>query len=142
MKESAFVVELKPKEVFRNFDSNAISGLNYNALSTIDSIQFYEELSYEDTVKFLLENLYGVDFQAWQHNKSKERCLAILISVYTNIEKPNKAINDFLESMGRPYFGNRVKEFSDKEKLLEFINSLDANQINLDNPMLSKELSI
>lgn len=141
MKESAFVVELKPKEVFRNFDSNAISGLNYNALSTIDSIQFYEELSYEDTVKFLLENLYGVDFQAWQHNKSKERCLAILISVYTNIEKPNKAINDFLESMERPYFGNRVKEFSDKEKLLEFINSLDANQINLDNPMLSKELS-
>lgn len=141
MKESAFVVELKPKEIFRNFDSNAIIGLSYNALSTIDSIQFYEELSYEDTVKFLLENLYGVDFQAWQHNKSKERCLAILISVYTNTEKPNKAISDFLESMGRPYFGNKVKEFSDKEKLLTFISVLDANQINLENPMLAKELS-
>ena len=141
MKESAFIVELKPKEVFRNFDENAITGLSYNALSTIDSIRFYEELSYDDTVRFLLENLYGVDFQAWQHNKSKERCLAILISVYTNKEKPNKAINDFLESMGKPYFGKKVRDFIDHTKLIDYINTLNNSDINLENPMLAKELS-
>lgn len=110
MKESAFVVELKPKDIFRNFDENAISGLSFNALSTIDSLSIFNELSYEETIQFMLENLYGIDFQAWKLNKSKERCLAILISVYTNNEKPNKAINDFLENIGKPYFGTKVKD--------------------------------
>ena len=141
MKESAFVVELRPKEIFRNFDENAILGLSYNALSTIDSISFYEELSYDDTIRFLLENLYGVDFQAWEYNKSKERCLAILISVYISKEKPNKAINDFLESISKPYFGQKVKNFIDHEKLIDYINTLDNSDINLENPILAKELS-
>ena len=56
MKESAFVINLNPKEVFRNFDENAISGLSFNALSTIDSISIFNELSYEETVQFMLEN--------------------------------------------------------------------------------------
>lgn len=141
MKESAFVVELKPKDIFRNFDENAINGLSFNALSTIDSLSIFNELSYEETVQFLLENLYGIDFQAWKLNKSKERCLAILISVYTNNEKPNKAINDFLENIGEPYFGTKVKDFSDKQKLLEFINALKSEEINFENPMLAKEIA-
>ena len=141
MKESAFVVDLKPKEVFRNFDENAINGLSFNALSTIDSISIFNELSYEETVQFMLENLYGIDLQAWKLNKSKERCLAILISVYTNSETPNKAINDFLETIGRPYFGNKVKDFSDKQKLLDFVNGLKNEEINFENPMLAKEIA-
>lgn len=141
MKESAFVVELKPKDIFRNFDENAINGLSFNALSTIDSFSIFNELSYEETVQFLLENLYGIDFQAWKLNKSKERCLAILISVYTNNEKPNKAINDFLKNIGEPYFGTKVKDFSDKQKLLEFINALKSEEINFENPMLAKEIA-
>lgn len=141
MKESAFVVELKPKDIFRNFDENAISGLSFNALSTIDSLSIFNELSYEETIQFMLENLYGIDFQAWKLNKSKERCLAILISVYTNNEKPNKAINDFLENIGKPYFGTKVKDFSDKQKLLEFINALKSEEINFENPMLAKEIA-
>ena len=141
MRASSFVVELKPKEVFRNFDENAISGLSFNALSTIDSLSIFTELSYEETVQFMLENLYGIDLQAWKQNKSKERCLAILISVYTNSEKPNKAINDFLETIGKPYFGNKIKEFSDRQKLLEYINGLKSDEINFENPMLSKEIA-
>lgn len=141
MKESAFVVYLKPKDIFRNFDENAISGLSFNALSTIDSLSIFNELSYEETIQFMLENLYGIDFQAWKLNKSKERCLAILISVYTNNEKPNKAINDFLENIGKPYFGTKVKDFSDKQKLLEFINALKSEEINFENPMLAKEIA-
>lgn len=141
MKESAFVVELKPKDIFRNFDENAISGLSFNALSTIDSLSIFNELSYEETIQFMLENLYGIDFQAWKLNKSKERCLAILISVYTNNEKPNKAINDFLENIGKPYFGTKVKDFSDKQKLLEFINALKSEEINFENSMLAKEIA-
>ncbi len=141
MKESAFVVELKPKDIFRNFDENAINGLSFNALSTIDSLSIFNELSFEETVQFMLENLYGVDFQAWKLNKSKERCLAILISVYTNNEKPNKAINDFLETMGKTYFGSKVKDFSDKRKLLDFVTDAKSDEINLDNPILAKEIA-
>lgn len=141
MRASAFVVDLKPKEVFRNFDEKAIIGLSYNALSTIDSIQIYEELSYEDTIRFLLENLYGIDIYAWQHNKSKERCLAILISVYTNQEQPNQAINDFLKSLGKPYFGDRIIQFVNSGCLFDFISRLRSDEINFENPMLAKELA-
>lgn len=141
MKESAFVVELKSKDIFRNFDENAINGLSFNALSIIDSLSIFNELSYEETIQFMLENLYGIDFQAWKLNKSKERCLAILISVYTNNEKPNKAINDYLESIGKPYFGSAVKDFIDKQKLLEFVNALKSEEINFENPMLAKEIA-
>ena len=49
MKESAFVVELKPKEVFRNFDENAINGLNYNELCKLDDLQIFSELSISRT---------------------------------------------------------------------------------------------
>lgn len=141
MRASAFVVDLKPKEVFRNFDEKAIIGLSYNALSTIDSIQIYEELSYEDTIRFLLENLYGIDIYAWQHNKSKERCLAILISVYTNQEQPNQAITDFLKSLGKPYFGDRIIKFVNSDCLSDFISKLRSDEINFENPMLAKELA-
>ena len=141
MRSSAFVVDLKPKDVFRNFDEKATIGLSYNALSTIDSIQIYEELSYEDTIKFLLENLYGVDVYAWQHNKSKERCLAILISVYTNQEQPNPAINDFIKSMSKPYFGDRITKYVNSGCFSDFISTLRSDEINLENPMLAKELA-
>ncbi|MBR2506173.1 MAG: PglZ domain-containing protein [Bacilli bacterium] len=141
MSASAFVIDLKSKEVFNNFDEKAIIGLSYNALSTIDSIQIYEELSYEDTIRFLLENLYGIDVYAWQHNKSKERCLAILISVYTNQEQPNQAITDFLKSLGKPYFGDRIIKYVNSGCLFDFISKLRSDEINFENPMLAKELA-
>ena len=53
MKDSAFVVELKSKDLFRNFDENAIKGLNFSDLNKIDSIPLYKELSYDETVDFL-----------------------------------------------------------------------------------------
>ena len=57
MKESAFVVELKPKEVFRNFDENAINGLNYNELCKLDDLQIFSELTFEETKKIIDEKI-------------------------------------------------------------------------------------
>ena len=57
MKESAFVVELKPKEIFRNFDENAISGLNYKQLCMLDKIQVFKELSFEETKELVEEKI-------------------------------------------------------------------------------------
>lgn len=141
MKDSAVVVEICPKDIFRNFDEKTITGLSYNALCTIDSLQIFTELSFEETIRFLLENLYDVDFQAWQQNKSKERCLALLISVFSSSETPNRAITDYLENLGKPYVGADVKEFGDKDKLIEYISKLNPAEINLEYPMLKKELS-
>ena len=49
MKESAFVVELNPREIFRNFDEKAIKGLSFAELNKIDSVPLYKELSFEET---------------------------------------------------------------------------------------------
>lgn len=60
MKESAFVVELKSREIFRNFDENAISGLNYKEFCKLDNIQVFKDLSFEETKKIIDENIKNI----------------------------------------------------------------------------------
>ncbi len=138
---AAFVRELNPIEIFPNYDSKAVEGLSFNALNTIDSRHVYSLLSYDDTVRFLLENLYNVDLNAWNYSKSKERMLDILISVFKNDDPPNKAISDFLTNMAKPYFGSKAQELCNREKLFEFLNNLEESGIDVTEPMLEKSLA-
>lgn len=57
MKESAVVVELCSKEIFRNFDEKAIAGLSYTELSMLDKIKVFRNLSFEETKKLVEEKI-------------------------------------------------------------------------------------
>ena len=48
--------------LFPNLDGKAIKGLSFNALCFLSETKLYESLSHEKTLKFLLENLYNIDF--------------------------------------------------------------------------------
>lgn len=60
MKASSFVVELKPREIFRNFDENAIKGLNYKEFCKLDNIQVFKDLSFEETKKIIDEKIKNI----------------------------------------------------------------------------------
>ena len=63
MKASSFVVELKSKEIFRNFDENAVRGLNYKELCKLDNIQVFKELSFEETKKLVEEKIKNISVE-------------------------------------------------------------------------------
>ena len=53
MKLSAFAIDLRARDVFRNFDEKAIKGLSYKELCRLDRLQVYEVLGYEATIRLV-----------------------------------------------------------------------------------------
>lgn len=107
--------------LFPNLDAKAINGLSFNALSMLSSIKLYEQLSYEKTLKFLLENLYNVDYETLTNNKSKERILNALITVFLEKNGVNKPLIQFLGNISKPYFQDLNTVNLNKTVLIEYI---------------------
>lgn len=63
IKESAFVIELNSKEIFRNFDEKAICSLTFKELCRLDKIEIYKELNYDETKKLINEKVKTVSVQ-------------------------------------------------------------------------------
>jgi hypothetical protein len=91
-------------QLFQNLDAKAIKGLSFNALCLLSNIKPYEELSHDKTLKFLLENLYNVDFDTLTVTKAKERILNALISVLLEKNGINPPLTNFLATISKPYF--------------------------------------
>ena len=109
------------KELFPNLESKALKDLSFNALCTLSNIKHYEELGQERTLKFLLENLYGLDFDSLTSSRAKERVLNALITVLLEKNGVNKSLMNYLSSLATPYFPNLIKQGLSKENLLKFI---------------------
>ncbi|MBT1707290.1 BREX-3 system phosphatase PglZ [Fulvivirgaceae bacterium PWU5] len=108
-------------QLFLNLDAKAIKGLSFNALSLLSNIKHYDKLSYDKSVKFLLENLYSVDFDILTKSKAKERILNALITVLLEKNGVNNAVVDFLTGFSKPYFPGLISKGLTKTNLLKFI---------------------
>lgn len=108
-------------QLFPNLDPKAIRGLSFNALCLLSNIKIYEELSFEKTLKFLLENLYNIDFDSLTNSKAKERIMNALISVFLEKNGINTPIIDFLSGIAKPYFPNLIANGLTKQNLIAFI---------------------
>ena len=108
-------------QLFPNLDPKAIKGLSFNALSLLSNIKHYEELSFDKSVEFLLENLYNVDFDILTKSKAKERILNALITVLLEKNGINSALTNFLTGFSKPYFPDLLSKGLTKLNLLEFI---------------------
>lgn len=134
-------------KLFPNLDSKAIKGLSFNALCLLSNIRPYEELSHDKTLKFLLENLYNVDFDTLTNNKAKERILNALINVFLDRDGINEQLTKFLVNISTPYFPTLVSEGLTITSLLNFLQEqwqvyVDDENSSLDfkEPMLNKSL--
>jgi PglZ domain len=108
-------------KLFPNLDSKAIKGLSFNALCLLSNIKPYEELSHDKTLKFLLENLYNVDFDTLTNSKAKERILNALITVLLEKNGINEPLTKFLSTITKPYFPALVTKGLTKINLVNFI---------------------
>jgi hypothetical protein len=108
-------------KLFSNLDAKAIKGLSFNALCLLSNIKPYEELSHDKTLKFLLENLYNVDFDTLTNSKAKERILNALITVLLEKNGINEPLTKFLSTITKPYFPALVSKGLTKINLVNFI---------------------
>jgi hypothetical protein len=108
-------------KLFPNLDAKAIKGLSFNALCLLSNIKPYEELSHEKTLKFLLENLYNVDFDTLTNSKAKERIFNALITVLLEKNGINEPLTKFLSGITKPYFPTLVTKGLTKVNLVNYI---------------------
>jgi len=109
------------KELFPHLDAKAIQGLSFNALCLLSNIKPYEELGREKTLKFLLENLYNVDFDTLTSSKPKERILNALITVFLEKNAINQPLTSFLTKLAQPYFPDLIAKGLNKDVLIAFL---------------------
>lgn len=113
---------IRLKDLFPHLDAKAIQGLSFNALCLLSNIKPYEELGREKTLKFLLENLYNVDFDTLTSSKPKERILNALITVFLEKNAINQPLTSFLTTLAQPYFPALIAKGLNKEVLIAFLN--------------------
>lgn len=116
--------ELGLKELFPNLDRKALKGLDFNALCTLSNIKPNEELGYNSTIIFLLENLFNIDFTSFNTSRSKEKILNALITVFNGYGKIGQPVVVFLADQAKPYFPDLISNGLTTSSLNEFIQSV------------------
>ncbi|MCA6513731.1 MAG: BREX-3 system phosphatase PglZ [Chitinophagaceae bacterium] len=134
-------------KLFPNLDAKAIKGLSFNALCLLSNIKPYEELSHDKSLKFLLENLYNVDFDTLTNNKAKERILNALITVLLEKNGINEPLTKFLTNISKPYFPALVSNGLNNANLVKFIQeqwqlyvASENSLLDFKEPLLNKSL--
>lgn len=135
-------------QLFPNLDAKAIKGLSFNVLCLLSNVNKpYEDLSHDKTLKFLLENLYNVDFNTLTNHKAKERILNALITVFLEKNGINEPITKFLSNITKPHFPFLVSKGLNSATLVRFIQDewekyVETGKAVLDfkDPLLNKSL--
>jgi hypothetical protein len=132
-------------QLFPNLDSKAIKGLSFNALCLISDIKPYEELGHQKTLKFLLENLFSIDFDTLTVNR--ERVLSALITVFLERNDVNESLKTFLENKARPFLPELVSHGFDTNAIINFLQVQwhdyvrnSSSIVNFSDPVLSRNL--
>ncbi len=118
------------KQLFSHLDATALRGLDYQTLCLLSQIKLYEDLGNEKTLKFLLENLYNIDFETLHGSNKKERILNALIIVFFDNKKVNQPITNFLSGLANKWFPELVKNGLSKSELIRFLNEKWANYLS------------
>ncbi len=121
------------KHLFPHLDAKAIQGLSFNALCLLSNIKPYEELGREKTLKFLLENLYNVDFDTLTSSKPRERILNALITVFLEKNGINQPLNVFLEKLAQPYFPELIETGMSKISLVHYLQNKWSSYVSSGN---------
>ena len=109
------------KDLFPNLDAEVVKGLSFNNLSLLFNIKTFDELGREQTIKFVLENIYNLDFDTLTKVKARERILNALIVAFLGKNNVNLAISKYLTELAKPYFPILCKSLLDKNKLSNYL---------------------
>jgi hypothetical protein len=141
------ITNLGLRDIFPFLDPGALKGLSFPVLNILAGFKIYESLGYNETIKFILENIYNVDFDTLKTGKGKERLLNALITVFLEKNGVNKAVTEFLSQQVKPYFPDLVESGLTRSNLLAFVEAKwkawvlqQENDINFDEFYLAKTI--
>lgn len=115
------IINIGLRDVFPFFDPDALKGLSFTVLNTLAGFKIYESLGYNETIKFILENIYNVDFDTLKSGRGKERLLNALITVFLEKNGVNKAVTKFLSQQVKPLFPDLIDSGLTRKNLLAFV---------------------
>ena len=115
------ITDIGLRDIYPFLDPDALNGLSFTVLNILTGYKIYESLGYTETIKFILENIYNVDFDTLKSGRGKERLLNALITVYLEKNGVNKAVTDYLSQQVKPYFPELVQVGLTRHNLLTFI---------------------
>lgn len=145
--QSTHLLTIGYRDLFPHFDDKALRGLSFNALSTIDGIKLYEDLGYDGTVRFLLENLYHIDFDSFKRNKTRERFIAEVAEILIHRDGCNESILKFIIEMSKSILPDLIVNGLSKESVFSFLqkalDNYDNNNssgLNFQEPSLLKTI--
>jgi len=121
IRKNTKIIEIGLRDIYPFLDPDALNGLSFTVLNILTVYKIYESLGYTETIKFILENIYNVDFDTLKSGRGKERLLNALITVYLEKNGVNKPVTDYLSQQIKPYFPELVREGLSRHKLLIFI---------------------
>lgn len=134
------------KNIFKRLGTRAIEGLEckyFDGLIKQESL-LLEKLNYDQSIKFVLKNLYNIDSNALD---SKERLIAALLLIYNENKTLCKAVKEFLFSKVQQFF-NKSSSFNFPDEFENFIENQwklflekSPEALNFDEPMLQKEMN-
>ncbi len=134
-------------QLFPNLDTKALKGLDSVYFTPLSSIRMYENLSYEKTLKFLLENLYSIDADILITNGTAERVLNTLVTVFIGKNSPNDPITKYFADLTKPYFDELILKGLSSAYIIEFLQKQwqsyikdEKAQVEFKEPALSKSL--
>lgn len=135
--KDASCVTIGFKELFPKLDDKALKGLEFNSLCTLSNIRLYDDLGFNSTVIFLLENIYNIDYSSLHSGRSKEKILNALITVFFDHEGINPPVIDFLIDQARFSFPDLISMGLNKVNLLKFLqiqwqNYAKGSQLDID----------
>lgn len=143
----AYLVTISYKDIFPYFDPKALAGLSYNSLSALYELRPYDTLSYDSTLKFLLENLYHIDLDALNKYKTKERVLATLIEVVFHKDTISVPVTGYLRAIAKPLFPVDIENLLVQTSLKEYLQKIwnlqttgEETDFNFNDPLLAKSL--
>ena len=135
------------KDIFPFLDTGALKGLSFPVLNILAGFKIYESLGYNETIKFILENIYNVDFDTLKSGRGKERILNALITVFLEKNGVNKAVTEFLSQQVKPFFPDLIESGLARNNLLAFVEARwkawalqQDNDINFDEFYLAKTI--
>lgn len=68
------IIEIGLHDIYPFLDPGALNGLSFTVLNILAGYKIYESLGYTETIKFILENIYNVDFDTLKSGREKSGC--------------------------------------------------------------------
>jgi len=116
------IISIHLRDFIPFLDTNALTGLSFSVLNTLSGNKIYDYLGFNDTIKFVLENIYNVDFDTLKSGRGKERLLNALITFFIEKNSVNRPISYFLSKQTKPFFPELQEVELSKKAILDFVD--------------------